>query len=64
MNTEKHASLHRFSNKVALSFSSTKQLYLTPEMALKLSKQLEIYAKDCLTTKFTLSQLNTVNIDE
>ncbi len=63
-NTQRNASIHRFHNKVALSFSSTDQLYLTPEMALKLSEQLAIYAKDCQSTKFTSSQLNTVTIDE
>lgn len=63
-NTEQNASLHRFNNKVALCFHSTHQLYLTPEMALKLAKELETFAKDVQTVKFTNSQLNTVEITE
>ncbi len=63
-NTERTASLHRFNNKVALCFNTTHQLYLTPEMALKLAKELETFAKDVQTTKFTSSQLNTVHLEE
>lgn len=63
-NTQRAASIHRFGNKVAISFSDTGTLYLTPDMALNLAKELETFAKDCQNTKFTSSQLNTVNITE
>lgn len=62
MKTQENASLHRFHNLVAVSFTDTNTLYLTPELAQKLSDQLAIYAKDCNTTRFVNSQLNTVEI--
>ena len=49
--SQKTARLHRFNDKVALSFPSTQQLYLTPEMANQLANELKRFAKNCSEKK-------------
>lgn len=58
MKTEENARLHRFNDNVALSFPSTTQLYLTPEMANQLGNELKRFAKNCKESKDWIATRN------
>jgi len=45
--TETHSRVHTFGSRVAISFSSSDTMYLTPEDALALSTELRRFAKGC-----------------
>lgn len=45
METQKIARVYRFHDQIALSFTDTETLYLTPEMAEGLAKELNVFVK-------------------
>ena len=57
---QESAELHRFHEKVALSFEDTHTLYLTPNMARLVAEALTQLADDCDAVKFTKSNISTL----
>lgn len=47
MNIQKKARIHKFHDLVALSFTDTKQLYLEPQDARILARELIRFANEC-----------------
>lgn len=56
--------IYRFHDKVAVVTYDTETLYITPELARQFAEQLQIYAEDYETTKFSESPLGTTEIGE
>ena len=62
---EQKAQVYRFGSAVAVSTESTKTVYLTPELALKLAQALMKFAQDIHETpSFPASTLKTILLTE
>ena len=64
MNTQKNAYVARFGDKITIGFPDTNTLYLTADMALRLSAELAKFANDVRKTNYIASQLVPVKIEE
>lgn len=65
MKTEQQIRVNRFRNQVSLSGESmSTEIYMSPEMALKLAGELLNYAINCQSTTYGKSTLNGKTLNE
>jgi hypothetical protein len=64
MKKQKTARVHRFREMVAVHFTDTETLYLSPDLARQLAAELTRYALDCNSVAFSRSEIGTTNVGE